>query len=162
MLDISGESAFGALAGLFKRQGNYKGAAKYYEHCLSISPRSSYAANNLGLLYYRWGERIGLKPEEALEKAREYFQQSKANALYAVKLSSADYWRFFDLITAGTVLNEPFDDIEGHITQVFNRKPLKTDVDKLLGGLEELEKAPNPPKYIDRVITEVKQRAGMS
>lgn len=162
LLDISGESAFGALAGLYKRQGNYKDAMKYYKHCASITPRSSYAVNNLGLLYYRWGEEIEANSEQARKKAQDCFKQSKENALYAVKLSSADYWRFFDLITACTALDESFEDvIEGHITQAFNRKPLDTDVDKLLGGLEELEKAPNPPKDIERVITDVKARAGI-
>lgn len=159
LLDISGESAFGALAGLCKRQGNYQDAMKYYKHCASITPRSSYAVNNLGLLYYRWGKEIGLTPEEAHKKAREYFQQSKNNALYAVKLSSADYWRFFDLITACTALYEPFDVIEGHIMQAFNRKPLKTDVDKLLGGLEELKSAHLAQDANDQKTEQDKERA---
>jgi tetratricopeptide (TPR) repeat protein len=149
LVDISGESVFGALAGLFRRQGRYRDALKWYEHCRKVTPHNSYPVNNLAVLNFYRGNH---------EEARRYFKQAAVIAKEKLAARSSDYWARFDLITAKVATGETFealaDDLE-HLEDVATN-PLE----KFLYGLQELRSATNPPEgvvgVIDQVIEKVK------
>jgi tetratricopeptide (TPR) repeat protein len=169
LLDVTGESAYGALAGLYKRMGQYDKAREFYEHCETITPYSSYPIVNLGLLYYSHGEHLTIPEKFAGQDTRSialhYFETTRKRAIYAITISSADHWRFFDLIVSETVLMDTDDKItlehvQDHIDQAFARTPIQEDRDKILDSLDAIRQAPNPPKHIDDVIQAIKSRLG--
>lgn len=160
LLDISGECAFGALAGLHKREGDYDKARKIYEHCHAVTPHSSYPVNNLALLYYRFSKHINLDTEQdARAIALGYFEQARNRARYAINISSAEYWNLFDLLTADVALEKAsIDELEAHIQQIEERKPIAADIGKLLDGLIHLKEADNPPQHAAAIVAMIESR----
>lgn len=153
LLDISGESAFGALAGLYRRRGDIESALHWYEHCRSTTRNNSYPVNNLGLLHYRYHK---VHPKADRDIGKNYFALSKRRAKAA---SVQSYWRHFDLIVAESVLDEiTLDEIILLIDDALAYDPPDVDIDKLLDGLRELAQANDPSKLIAPVIDEIERR----
>ena len=146
--DISGESAFGALAGLYRREGNLREAIRWYERAREATPQNSYPINNLALCYFALGD---------AEKARQYFEQSLAMARSRQTLVPMDYYSRFDVITARLGLHcldpqtDPYpddlmhDDFHDTLELVnamgISTRPLHT----FRTGLERLDPASHPP-----------------
>lgn len=89
--DISGESAFGALAGLYRREGNLREATRWYENARKATPQNSYPINNLALCYFALDE---------ADEAQKYFEHSRAMAQSRFTLLPVDYYSRFDYVTA--------------------------------------------------------------
>ncbi|MBE2268829.1 MAG: hypothetical protein IAE80_11405 [Anaerolinea sp.] len=164
LLDISGESAFGALAGLYRREGRIAEAIEWYEHARSITPQNSYPVNNLAILHYRYTGQEGTDRVRGLE----YFRESRRKALYLLKITES-YWNYFDLITAEAVLSQVsaeqakvFLDIKERIDRMFELQPPDNDLRKLIRGLNDLANAPNPAPMLQQVIAEVERRMSRS
>lgn len=154
LLDISGESVFGALAGLYRRQGRLDKAIEWYEHTRKVSPQNSYPVNNLAVLHARMGN----KPE-----ADKFFRRAKELAEEKLAVRSSDYWARFDLMTSKIALGESFENIKPHLDMAFEQVSSADPLKKFLGGLQDLAKAPQPPKAITAVMstveTEIARRA---
>ncbi|MBZ0285368.1 MAG: tetratricopeptide repeat protein [Anaerolineae bacterium] len=153
LIDISGESVFGALAGLYRRQGRLDKAIEWYEHTRRVSPQNSYPVNNLAVLYFRQGSKA---------EADKYFRRAKELAEEKLAVRSSDYWARFDLMTAKIALGDSFESIKPHLDMVFEQVSSTDPLRKFLGGLQDLSRATQPPKAITSVIntveTEIAQR----
>ena len=164
LLDISGESAFGALAGLYRRDGRIAKAIEWYEHARSITPQNSYPVNNLGILHYRFTGQEGTDRAQGFE----YFREARRKALYLLKVEES-YWNYFDLITAEAVLSQVsaeqanvFLDIKERIDRMFELQPPENDLRKLIRGLNDLANARDPAPMLQQVIAEVERRMSRS
>jgi tetratricopeptide (TPR) repeat protein len=147
LLDISGESVFGALAGLYRRQGRIEKAIEWYEHARKITPQNSYPLNNLAVLNFRLGK----------SEVKAYFEDCLKIAQDRLNVRSFDYWNRFDLLTAQIALDTPFEKLEAQLQAVFKLVSNPGPLEKFLLGLEDLQKAPAPPVSIDQVINEVRR-----
>lgn len=146
LIDISGESVFGALAGLYRRQGRLDKAIEWYEHTRRVSPQNSYPVNNLAVLYFRQGNKT---------EADKFFRRARELAEEKLTIRSSDYWARFDLMTARLALGDSFESIKPHLDMVFEQVSSADPLKKFLGGLLDLSKAPQPPKAITAVINTV-------
>lgn len=153
LLDISGESVFGALAGLYRRQNRIDKALQVYELVAEETPYSSYPLNNLGLLNLRYQD----MPYASREASLEHFRRSRKKAKQALQADRANYWRLFDLATAEVALEEvDLDTILGHLDDAFDFEPVDIDVKKLHDGLAML--TDNPPKHLTAVLAFIEER----
>jgi tetratricopeptide (TPR) repeat protein len=148
LMDISGESAYGALAGLYRRQGRIDKAIEIYEHA-----QNSYPVNNLAILNYLRGNR---------EEARKYFEMSQDMANQKLVSRRSDYWTWFDLITAKVALESDRDEIARDLESAIKLAPGVKPLEKLLLGIEELVSIPNGPTFdelvMDRLKAEIARR----
>lgn len=147
LVDISGESVFGALAGLYRRQGRDEEALQWYEHCRRVTPHNSYPVNNLALMNFALGNR---------DEAQKNFKRAVAIATEKLALRSSDYWARFDLITAKIALGALLEQVAVDLDRLHDVPvgPLK----KFLYGLEEMRSAKNPPPGVLDVIEKVIQQ----
>jgi tetratricopeptide (TPR) repeat protein len=149
LVDISGESVFGALAGLFRRQRRYDDALHWYEHCRRVTPHNSYPINNLAVLNFFQGNH---------EEARRYFKQVVVIAKEKLTARSSDYWARFDLITARVAMGESFETLADDLEKLED--VAANPLEKFLYGLQELKTANHPPagvvEVIDQIVDKVK------
>ncbi|MCL4250901.1 MAG: hypothetical protein KJ065_22305 [Anaerolineae bacterium] len=148
LLDSFGESVFGGLAGLYRRQAKSdpkkrKMALDMYEECRKITPSSSYILNNLALLQYC----------EDPKAARETFVRCHALAEKKRGDIQNDYWAIFDSVTARIALNYEaatlMEDLKDAIALVRSRAQDDEPIKKFLSGLEELQCEPVLPALKD-------------
>ena len=66
LTDAEGESYYGSLGGLYRRQGRYEDAIEAYLQATRVTPTSSYPLINLASLFWHEGK---------LDEARQYFQR---------------------------------------------------------------------------------------
>lgn len=149
LIDISGESVFGALAGLYRRQGRYNDALQWYDHCRQTTPGNSYPVNNLAVLHFRLGNQT---------EAQRYFRQAVSLALEKLGSRSSDYWARFDLVTAKAALGDSRENLAMEWEKV--RDVPKGSLKKFLYGVEDLRQtvnaAPGVIEGIDALIGWVK------
>jgi len=147
LLDLSGESVYGALASIYRRIDDIPKAIEWYKRVREITPLNSYPVNNLALMYYLDGQ---------TDKSKPYFRQSLEIANRTVSLSPSNYWRWFDLITAKIALEaDTQENILSDLDRVFELDPGEDPLSKLLDGLVELKKAPETPQFMAALIARV-------
>lgn len=144
LLDSFGESVFGGLAGLYRRQAKTdpekrKIALDTYEECRKITPNSSYILNNLALLQYCTDPKA----------AKETFVRCHALAEKKRGDIQNDFWAIFDSVTARIALSYEaatlMEDLQDAISLVRSRAQDDEPIKKFLSGLEELECEPVLP-----------------
>lgn len=113
LLDVFGESAFGAFGGLYKQEGNWDSARKVYQAVCEITPSSSYAHNNLGQCFFKLGRETD---------ARAQFATVKRLADTKLALNERDYWALQDVITSSLVLGP----MHGESPDEYRERILKT------------------------------------
>lgn len=96
LIDDDNESWYGALAGLYKRLGEFDKAKVYYKEAAKITPQSSYPVVNLAL--------IRLIEVGDTEEVRELFRDVERLARYELQAELDNYWAYGDLLTAQLVL----------------------------------------------------------
>ena len=107
LVDADGESWWGALGGLYKRQGNLDMALSRYGKAAKVTPTSSYPAINLAILELHKGD----------EKYKIDFSKAATYAKREVDAAPEAYWPYGDLVIAYLVLNRTaeaekrFDDL---------------------------------------------------
>ncbi len=143
LLDISGESAFGALAGLYRRQGRFDRAIEIYRHAHQMTPQNSYPINNLALLNYLHGDR---------EEAIEYFRKSLEIARRKLLTEPSEYWTWFDLVTAEIALEADREQIARDLEAAIELAPGIEPLEKLLLGIQELTSIADGPTYDEQVM----------
>jgi tetratricopeptide (TPR) repeat protein len=95
LVDENGESWWGSLGGLYKREGNTAKAIAAYERASEVTPQSSYPFSNLALLYMKTGDVTSL--------TRSY-QRVEKLARAETTAEVDNYWGFNDLLTARLAL----------------------------------------------------------
>jgi len=153
LLDANGESVFGALGSLYRRQQRIPQAIAFYQQAQKVTPHNSYPVNNLAILEWLQGNR---------DKAAQYFQQSLDLATRQLTVSPADYWAWFDRITAEIALGKAPEDVSQHLDTALNVAHDPDALRKFLDGLQELAQLPNPPAHLNTVITRLKQAINTS
>jgi tetratricopeptide (TPR) repeat protein len=148
LVDIGGESVLGALAGLYRREGDYEEALKYYRHVHSVTPNNSYPLLNLGVVNYRLGN---------YADAQGCFIQARDKAEEKLRLSNADYWRWFDYVTAQIGLEADYERVSQDLERVLNLAPAN-DLRKLIYGLDDLRQAEKPPAHIGEYIARIEAK----
>lgn len=142
LLDVSGESVFGAVAGIYNKKEQYDEAIVWYRHVNSVTPHNSYPLNNLGLLHWAMGR---------YDEARHYFRESHENALQKIRITPSDYWAWFDYITAEVALEKDRAQIQADLQRVFKLKSGADPLQKFHRGLERL-KTDNPPANLREIL----------
>ena len=148
LLDIGGESVLGALAGLYRREGDYEEALKYYRHVHSITPDNTYPLVNLGVVNYRLGN---------VEDAKQYFTQARDKAEEKLRLSNLDHWRWFDYLTAQIGLEADYEIVSRDLKRVLDLASAN-DLKKLIYGLDDLRQAAKPPAHIGDYIARIEAK----
>ncbi len=145
--DINGESVYGVLGGLYKRQNRIADAIRCYEEAARITPQSTYPVVNLAMLLFMDGR---------LDEAKEYFRRSAAMSSRLLDANPADYWTRLDLTTAQLVLGQ-VDDAKRNLTSATRQLQSASPLEIFLGDLQRLRNAPQPPPDIDQIIDTVQQ-----
>jgi len=112
LVDDDGESWYGALAGLYRRQGKLKDAVFYYEKAAEVTPHSSYPFLNLAMLHLREGNRDFIGMFRKVERLARQEIQAELN----------NYWGYGDLLTAQLVLGK-FDDARQELRNLLETIP---------------------------------------
>jgi tetratricopeptide (TPR) repeat protein len=97
MRDINGESFYGALGGLYRRQGRLADAIRCYLQAEKVTPYNGYPVNNLALLYFMQGN---------VSESARYFARSKQLSERGLETQPGDYWLRINIITALIALND--------------------------------------------------------
>jgi tetratricopeptide (TPR) repeat protein len=145
--DINGESVYGVLGGLYKRQNRIADAIRCYEEAARITPQSTYPVVNLAMLLFMDGR---------LDEAKEYFRRSAAMSSRLLDANPADYWTRLDLTTAQLVLGQ-VDEAKRNLTSATGQLQSASPLEIFLGDLYRLRDAPQPPPDIDQIIDTVQQ-----
>ncbi|MBX3061795.1 MAG: tetratricopeptide repeat protein [Anaerolineae bacterium] len=148
LYDITGDSAFGGLAGLYKRRGrpgDLETAIYWYTRIADMTPGRSYPLNNLALLHDEAGN---------YDKSLEVFNASMRIAQRNLQANQYDQWSCFDLITASTALNAS-NDAEFYLSHAIRLTPTKGDVSKLRDGLNGLREVAEREELRQAIIQRI-------
>lgn len=99
LIDDDGESWYGALAGLHKRDNRLEEAILNYKKAAEVTPQSSYPHINLATLYLIQG-----RPYEEVEEEYAYAERL---ADMETRAQLNNYWGFADLLTARLAIYDP-------------------------------------------------------
>jgi len=144
--DINGASFYGALGGLYRRQGRLEDAVRAYEAASHVTPHSSYPLNNLAMLHLMQGK---------LNEAEQAFRRSARIAARAVDGDPFDHWARFDLLTAHVALGE-YDKAEEQVALLYESPPSASALKLLLDGLEAVQRSPRGTAHSAQIIERVK------
>ncbi len=150
LVDADGESYFGTLGGLYRRQKRYEDATLAYEQALRATPQSSYPVSNLATLYKHAGEE---------DKAATMFERVQQAAETKLSSNAGDHWARLDLAQAYLVLGNATEAINQY-NQVITQKPSIGALYTALDTLNFLSEAPQPPQKIGKVIEAIQQAIG--
>ena len=132
MLDADGESYYGTLGGLYRRQERFEKAIDAYERAVEITPRSSYPFINLATLYSRTG-----RDEEAVE----LFGRTQRLIEAKIEDNPGDYWARFDLAQALLMQGDLQNALAEYQGIMDGNTPVSA-FKSAIGGLESLAKSP--------------------
>ncbi len=159
--DVSGESVYGAMAGLCRRRDSTGEAIEWYERCRQQTPERTYPLNNLALLKLQSGK------HHQREEALDHFAAIKRLAERRLRLTPYDYWLWFDYLTARIALAEDRTRLEMDIMETFILTDnLTSPLAKFRLGLDELKDAipalANIEHYLSLVDQELNRRKPVS
>lgn len=158
LVDENGESWWGSLGGLYKRENNPEKAIYAYTQAAEVTPQSSYPFSNLALLYTQAGD---------LEQVRRNYQRVEKLAQAETIAEVDNYWAANDLLTARLALGK-WDAAEQALALVLDTTPRGKDGLNPLESLHETltvlsealrrdpERADTPERFA-RVLSQVEQ-----
>lgn len=97
LVDDDGESWWGVLGGLYKRQGNLDKAINAYERATEVTPQSSYGMGNLALLYTQKHDR---------ERMLQTYARVERIAAREADQEQRNFWGYADLIVSQFALGK--------------------------------------------------------
>ncbi|MBI5930274.1 MAG: tetratricopeptide repeat protein [Chloroflexi bacterium] len=142
MVDADGESYFGTLGGLYRRQNRNDDALRAYEHAVEATPNSSYPVGNLALLY-----KITGKEQDAINM----FKRAKEIAEAILDDQPSDYWKRLDLAQTLLVLGHHETALRNY-QDVIDREPPVTALKSGVSALETLATSPQSIPHIQDAI----------
>lgn len=145
LTDAEGESYYGSLGGLYRRQGRYADAIDAYRRAEQITPASSYPLINLASLYWHQGE---------AEKARAYFERVHDAARLKLDTNPLDNWARADFAQALAALGQR-DEALRQIEFVRENHPEEGLLLTIRSGLAFLAAGPAPNEGIDALLAAV-------
>jgi len=145
LTDAEGESYYGSLGGLYRRQGRYADAIDAYRRAEQITPASSYPLINLASLYWHQGE---------TGKARAYFERVHDAARLKLDTNPLDNWARADFAQALAALGQR-DEAQRQFDFVRENHPEEGLLLTIRSGLAFLAAAPMPNEGIDELLAAV-------
>jgi tetratricopeptide (TPR) repeat protein len=145
--DINGESVYGVLGGLYKRQKRTDDAIRCYQQAERVTPQNSYPVNNLAMLYFQQGK---------TDIAEAYFKRSASMSSRLLDGNPFDYWARFDLTVSLLALGHA-DEARKHLDIALNHVQNIRPLEIFLNDLNRLKESPHPPADIDQFIPHVQQ-----
>lgn len=142
MVDADGESYYGTLGGLYRRQGRTEDAIHAYRQAVNVTPQSSYPAGNLAVLYKITGQD---------EKADEMFARVQEIAETILDDNPSDNWTRLDLGQSLLAQGKTEEAMKAYRNLIF-REPSTATLDIGAGGLEYLRQSPTPIPGLDEAI----------
>ncbi len=142
LTDADGESYFGTLGGLYRRQKRYYAALDAYERAYQVTPDSSYPLINLASIHTHEGN---------MKQARHYFEKVVEQALLALDDDPRNAWRRCDLAQAKLVLGQKEDALK-EIRAVIKQEPERSVLETVHSGLSFLSEAPEPIDGLDEML----------
>lgn len=140
MVDADGESYFGTLGGLYRRQNRNQDALQAYEKAVEVTPKSSYPIGNLAVLYKRLGRD---------EEAKATFTKAQLIAEDVLETQPNDYWAELDLAQA-LLVQEKSDEALKKYRTILRRDPSIAALKSALSTLKFLAESPTAiPKITD-------------
>jgi tetratricopeptide (TPR) repeat protein len=148
LTDADGESYYGSLGGLYRRQTHYYAALDAYERAHRVTPDSSYPVINLASIH---------KHEGNDEAAAEYFQQVVKRAELTLDDDPRDAWTRCDYAQALLVLNQP-DEAMRQMQIVLDQGSNPGILSTVLSGLRFLTEAPTPIEGLPEMIAMLEEK----
>ncbi|MCC6798883.1 MAG: tetratricopeptide repeat protein [Anaerolineae bacterium] len=145
LTDAEGESYYGSLAGLYRRQGRYADAIDAYRRAEQITPTSSYPLINLASLYWHQG---------ATEQAHSYFERVHDVARLKLDTNPLDNWARADFAQALAALGQR-DEALRQFEFVRENHPEEGLLLTIRSGLAFLAPAPVPNEGIGALLAAV-------
>ncbi|MCC7206611.1 MAG: tetratricopeptide repeat protein [Anaerolineae bacterium] len=145
--DINGESVYGMLGNLYRREGRIEDAERCFEQAERITPHNCYPAHNLGMLYLS---------QNRPDRARPYFERVIKLANNRLEGTPSDFWARFNLVTALAALgrsDQATKELDILLEPTHTRGPLES----FRGGLRTLEHLPEPPAGVEQMIARVEE-----
>src|SRR5690606_15803690 len=147
MIDADGESYYGTLGGLYRRQNRHEDAMKMYEEAFRVTPQSSYPAGNLAVLYKYLGRD---------NQAADVFNRVEKMAQSKLEENPADSWTRLDDAQAKLVLGRK-DEALHEYEILIGQSPQGGTLETGISGLEFLAQSPTPIDGIQEAIAMLKK-----
>jgi tetratricopeptide (TPR) repeat protein len=142
MVDADGESYFGTLGGLYRRQNRHEDALHAYQEAVKVTPKSSYPAGNLAVLYKYLGRD---------EEANDAFGRVQDIAISKLDENPNDHWARLDLAQALLVRGDVEEALKEYRQLVF-REPSPGTLEIGISGLSFLARSPSKIEGIREAI----------
>ncbi len=142
LTDADGESYYGTLGGLYRRQGRYADALHAYEQAHEVTPDSSYPVVNLAALYAHQGD---------TKRARAFFRMVEEKARLTLDDDPRNSWARGDLAQALLVQGK-LEQAQQEMQRLIKQKPEINVLETVHNGLQFLAEAPNPPVGIETLV----------
>jgi tetratricopeptide (TPR) repeat protein len=142
LTDADGQSYFGTLGGLYRRQKRYYAALDAYERAHEVTPDSSYPIINLATIHAQQGNK---------KEAAYYFEQVVKQAALQLDDDPRDAWTRCDLAQARLVLGYP-DEALKELQTVVDQGPERGVLETVFDGLKFLAEAPEPIAGLNALI----------
>lgn len=140
--DATGESVYGTLGGLYRRQGRMAEAIRCYAKAGELTPLSSYPLVNLGLIHAAQGE---------VQESKAYFSRALQVASTRLAANPFDIWAHFDLAMSYLALGDREKGLE-ELELAVREPPGASPAAIVLDTLREFQDTPNPPEGLDEAI----------
>lgn len=137
LTDEEGESYFGSLGGLYRRQERFSDALWAYERAKGVTPSSSYPLINLAALNTRLGN-----PAEATR----YFEAVLHHAELQLDDDPRDVWTRMDYAQALLMLGKP-QLAHTELEKALNEHPGRNVLETVRDGLQFLHDSPGDDIY---------------
>ncbi len=145
LTDAEGESYYGSLGGLYRRQGRLYAALDAYERAHQVTPHSSYPLINLASLHKRLGNDA---------EAEQAFRDVVQRAQWQLDDDPRDNWTRCDLAQACLVLGQP-DAAFQHFARVLDQGAEPGMLETVRSGLAFLSESPTPIPRLDALIARI-------
>ena len=144
LTDAEGESYYGTVGGLYRRQGRLYAALDAYERARSVTPHSSYPLINLASLHKRLGNDA---------EAEQAFRDVVQRAQWQLDDDPRDNWTRCDLAQAYLVLGQP-DAAFQHFARVLDQGPSRACWKRCAAGWPS-SAVPTPIQRLDALIARI-------
>jgi tetratricopeptide (TPR) repeat protein len=152
LTDAEGQSYYGSLGGLYRRQQRYYAALDAYERAHQVTPNSSYPIINLATIHKHQGNH---------KEAAYYFELVAKQAALQLDDDPRDAWTRCDLAQAKMVLGDPHGALR-ELRTVIDQGPEPGVLETVYDGLRFLAESPGFIDGLDQMIslieTTLKQR----